>query len=205
MQEQRQQQSPDSKRRIRCQELPHRLVAATHSTRRMLPVTQDLRANSFFSFTSPSYTRYNAIINLKVNFKSRGVFMVGLSIGQMAAKADLNASTIRYYESVGLLPSPERKNGHRRYDEGLLDRINFIKVAQQTGFSIQEITVLLEGFEANDSLSERWEQMAKQKRSVLEERKKQINSMIQILDNGLSCKCLTWSECNEKIQNIGTC
>ncbi|MFC6233372.1 MerR family DNA-binding protein [Paenibacillus allorhizosphaerae] len=104
-----------------------------------------------------------------------------------------------------MLPSPERKNGQRRYSEGLLDRINFIKVAQQTGFSIQEIAVLLEGFDTHDSLSERWEQMAKQKRSELEYRKKQINSMIQILDNGLSRKCLTWSECFEKIQKTGTC
>jgi MerR family redox-sensitive transcriptional activator SoxR len=131
--------------------------------------------------------------------------MVVLSIGQLAAKAELNASTLRYYESVGLLPAPERKNGQRRYDESLLDRINFIKIAQHTGFSIQEIAILLEGFETGNSLSERWEQMAKQKRSELEGRKKQINSMIQILDYGLSCKCLNWSECLEKIENNGTC
>jgi len=131
--------------------------------------------------------------------------MSGLSIGQLAAKADLNASTLRYYESVGLLPSPERINGQRRYDEGLLDRIHFIKVAQQTGFRIQEIAVLLEGFEADHSLSERWELMAKQKRAELEERKKQIDSMIQILDNGLRCKCLTWSECLWKIESAGSC
>lgn len=128
-----------------------------------------------------------------------------LSIGQLAAKADVNTSTLRYYESIGLLPSPERKNGQRRYSEKLLDRINFIKIAQQTGFSIQEIAVLIEGFETDDSLSERWEQMAKQKRSELEKRNRQINSMIQILDNGLSCKCLTWSECLTKIQNTGSC
>ncbi len=131
--------------------------------------------------------------------------MAELSIGQLAEKADVNASTLRYYESIGLLPSPNRKNGQRRYEERLLDRINFIKVAQQTGFSIQEIVVLLEGFETDNSLSKRWEQMAEQKRSELEERKRQINSMIQILDNGLSCKCITWSECIEKIQTKGTC
>lgn len=131
--------------------------------------------------------------------------MEGISIGQLAARAVLNASTLRYYESVGLLPSPERINGQRRYDEGLLDRINFIKIAQQTGFSIQEISVLLEGFETGDSLSDRWEQMAEQKRSELEEQKKKINSMIQILDSGLSCKCFTWSECKEKIENNGSC
>lgn len=131
--------------------------------------------------------------------------MEELSIGQLAARADVNASTLRYYESVGLLLSPVRRNGQRRYDEKLLNRINFIKVAQQTGFSIQEIAVLLEGFETYEPLSERWEQMAEQKRSELEERKKQINSMIQILDSGLNCKCISWSECLEKIQHKGTC
>lgn len=131
--------------------------------------------------------------------------MASLSIGQIATMAGINASTLRYYESVGLLPPPERRNGQRRYDEGLLDRIHFIKVAQQTGFSIQEITLLLEGFESGNSLSVQWEQMAMKKRLELEERKKQLNSMIQILDSGLSCKCLTWSECKDKIESEGSC
>jgi MerR family redox-sensitive transcriptional activator SoxR len=131
--------------------------------------------------------------------------MSGLSIGQLAAKADVNASTLRYYESIGLLPSPERKNGQRRYAESLLDRIRFIKIAQLTGFTIQEIAVLLEGFEPDVSLSDRWEKMAENKRSELEDRKKQINSMLEILDDGLNCKCLTWSECYTKINNNGTC
>lgn len=131
--------------------------------------------------------------------------MSGLSIGQLAAKAEVNASTLRYYESVGLIPAPDRKNGQRRYDEALLDRISFIKVAQQTGFSIQEIAVLLEGFDTRNPLSEQWEQMVRKKRSELEERKRQLNSMIQILDSGLSCKSLTWSECLEKIEKTGTC
>ncbi|WP_254777191.1 hypothetical protein [Paenibacillus sp. yr247] len=47
--------------------------------------------------------------------------------------------------------------------------------------------------------------MAKQKRNELEQRKQLINSMIQILDNGLICKYLTWSECLEKIENNGSC
>ena len=131
--------------------------------------------------------------------------MTMLSISQMAERAEVTASTLRYYESIGLLPLPERKNGQRRYEEKVLERINFIKVAQQTGCSIQEISVLLEGFEPGDSVSERWEQMAKQKRSELEVRKQQLNSMIQILDNGLSCKCITWSECMDKIQTKGSC
>jgi MerR family redox-sensitive transcriptional activator SoxR len=131
--------------------------------------------------------------------------MSGLSIGQLATKADVNASTLRYYESIGLLPSPERKNGQRRYSENILERIKFIKTAQLTGFTIQEIVLLLEGFVPDLTLSEKWEKMAVNKRSELEERKKQINSMLNILDDGLNCKCLSWSECYTKINNTGSC
>jgi MerR family transcriptional regulator, redox-sensitive transcriptional activator SoxR len=127
--------------------------------------------------------------------------MALLSIGQLASKSEVNASTLRYYESVGLLPHPERKSGQRRYEESLLDRISFIKIAQQTGFTIQEIALLLQGFESNESITEQWERMAEQKRLELERRKSQIQSMIQILDNGLHCKCLTWSECLEEIKD----
>lgn len=125
--------------------------------------------------------------------------MALIPIGQLARKSDVTASTLRYYESVGLLPVPERINGQRRYDESLADRISFIKVAQQTGFTIQEIALLLEGFESTESITEQWERMAQQKRVELERRKNQIQSMIQMLDNGLQCKCLTWSECLDEI------
>ncbi|MFI8711234.1 MerR family transcriptional regulator [Brevibacillus brevis] len=77
--------------------------------------------------------------------------MTELSIGQLAKKAEVNPSTLRYYESVDLLPAPERKNGQRRYDERLLERIHFIKIAQQTGFSIQEIAILLKTASLDDT------------------------------------------------------
>lgn len=127
------------------------------------------------------------------------------SIGQIASKAELNPSTIRYYESVGLIPEPERVNGQRRYSEDVLDRLRFIKTAQAAGFHIQEITVLLEGFEPHISPSERWEELAKKKCVELVEKKKQLDSMIQVLENGLKCKCLTWSECFVKVKDDGTC
>lgn len=131
--------------------------------------------------------------------------MTELSIGQLAAKAEVNASTLRYYETVGLLEAPRRQNGQRRYDEQLLERIHFIKIAQQTGFSVKEIALMLEGLQADAPLSAAWERMAQRKRVELEERKKQIESMLHILDSGLNCKCLTWSECLDNIQQNGSC
>jgi len=54
-----------------------------------------------------------------------------LSIGEVAAQAGIRTSSIRYYESVGVLPNPERAGGQRRYTPEVLDRLRFVDVAQR--------------------------------------------------------------------------
>ena len=53
--------------------------------------------------------------------------MKEITIGEMARRTDVRASTIRYYERVGLLPEPERVAGRRRYDQEVVDRLALIK------------------------------------------------------------------------------
>jgi MerR family redox-sensitive transcriptional activator SoxR len=62
-----------------------------------------------------------------------------LSIGQVAARAGVNSSRIRYYEEIGVLPQPERVGGQRRYDEAVLQRLAIIDVAQRAGLTLGEI------------------------------------------------------------------
>jgi len=116
----------------------------------------------------------------------------------------VNPSTIRYYESIGLLPAPIRKSGQRRYSAEVMEKLRFIKTAQLTGFSIQEISVLMGGFDSA-SPSKSWTQMANQKCAELLEKKKHIESMLDILQDGLKCSCLSWSECYTKISTDGSC
>jgi MerR family mercuric resistance operon transcriptional regulator len=67
-----------------------------------------------------------------------------MSVGQLAARAGVRADTVRYYERVGLLLVPERTEGeHRRYDEGAVDRLLFIRGAQRLGLRLAEIHELL--------------------------------------------------------------
>jgi len=68
-----------------------------------------------------------------------------LTIGQVAAQAGIRTSSIRYYESVGVLPEPDRVSGQRRYSAEILTRLGFIDVAKQAGFSLAEIRELLDG------------------------------------------------------------
>ena len=65
-----------------------------------------------------------------------------LTIGQVAERAGLRTSHIRFYEKVGVLPEPERVSGHRRYREDVVHRLSMIDVAQRAGLSLDEIAPL---------------------------------------------------------------
>ncbi len=68
-----------------------------------------------------------------------------MQIGRVAAATGVPTKTIRYYEGIGLLPSPERApNGYRDYGEDAVDRLRFIRDAQATGLTLEEITTVLD-------------------------------------------------------------
>ncbi len=71
--------------------------------------------------------------------------MGGLTTGQVAKQAHVNVETVRYYERRGLLPEPARRpSGYRNYPPGAVRRIRFIRHAQQLGFSLEEVSELLQ-------------------------------------------------------------
>lgn len=70
--------------------------------------------------------------------------MQQLTIGKLAKRAGVNLETIRYYERQELLPKPARsQSGYRAFPLESVERIRFIKQAQELGFSLKEIKELL--------------------------------------------------------------
>lgn len=67
---------------------------------------------------------------------------MGLSIGDLAARAGVAPSAIRYYERAGLLSEPGRRSGRRTYDADALREVGFVTRARSAGFSVQEIRQL---------------------------------------------------------------
>ena len=66
------------------------------------------------------------------------------SIGDLSRHTGVKVPTIRYYEEIGLLPSPPRTEGNRRqYDGDDLRRLAFIRHARELGFEIEAIRTLL--------------------------------------------------------------
>jgi MerR family copper efflux transcriptional regulator len=70
--------------------------------------------------------------------------MATLTIGSAARAADVNVETIRFYERKGLIPQPPKpRDGYRLYAPDTVERIRFIRKAQEIGFSLREIEELL--------------------------------------------------------------
>ena len=68
-----------------------------------------------------------------------------MKIGELAENTGAPTKTIRYYESIGLLPEPERAaNGYRDYDDDAIDQLRFIRDAQATGLTLNEIASVLD-------------------------------------------------------------
>ena len=67
------------------------------------------------------------------------------TIGKLAQAAGVNVETIRYYQRIGLITEPPKPaTGYRVYPSETIDRLRFIQRAKELGFSLQEITELLQ-------------------------------------------------------------
>jgi MerR family redox-sensitive transcriptional activator SoxR len=66
----------------------------------------------------------------------------GLTIGEVAREAGVAATTLRYYEQIGLVPAPARLGGQRRYDGAVLARLEVIRLCKSAGFALEEIQLL---------------------------------------------------------------
>jgi DNA-binding transcriptional MerR regulator len=68
-----------------------------------------------------------------------------MKIGELAARTGTTTKTIRYYESIGLIPEPRRTpGGYRIYDGTAIDRLRFVREAQASGLTLTEIQSILE-------------------------------------------------------------
>src|SRR5437016_12235722 len=89
--------------------------------------------------------------------------MPELTISEVARQVGLQASAIRYYERIGLLPRAPRISGQRRYETTALYRLAIIQRARQLGFTLTEIRHLFFGFRDVTRLAERWRDLPESK------------------------------------------
>ena len=119
----------------------------------------------------------------------------GLTIGDVARRAGVLPTTLRYYESIGLLPDPARENGSRRYDSSVFQRLEMIQTAQQAGFTLAEVRVLFDEILWSDSPAAKWNSLIQRKLQEINNMLVNIQSMKQLLEDILNCDDAHLAEC----------
>ncbi|WP_372882275.1 MerR family DNA-binding transcriptional regulator [Psychromonas sp.] len=110
-----------------------------------------------------------------------------LSISQAAKKTGLSVKSIRHYEQIGLISSPQRsENNYRYYPEAIIKQLHFIKRTKDAGFNLKESKALLLLSENKHRSSAEVKAIAQQKIVELQQRIEQqqalLNSLKEITD-----------------------
>ena len=119
----------------------------------------------------------------------------GLTVGEVAKRAGMLPTTLRYYESIGLIPNPARENGSRRYEPTVFQRLEMIQTAQQAGFTLAEIRVLFDEILWNDAPAAKWNSLIQRKLQEINSMLVNIQSMKHLLEDILDCDNEHFAEC----------
>jgi MerR family transcriptional regulator, redox-sensitive transcriptional activator SoxR len=116
-----------------------------------------------------------------------------LTIGEVSRRSAVKATTVRYLESLGVLPEPERVSGQRRYTVDVLRRLAIVDVAQRAGFSLEEIAEL---FAAADAPAfEQLRALAERKLPAIEDLIARAQAVHRWLEVASACECQTLDVC----------
>ncbi|NKC16505.1 MAG: redox-sensitive transcriptional activator SoxR [Gammaproteobacteria bacterium] len=119
-----------------------------------------------------------------------------LTIGQTAKRAGVNASTLRFYESRGLIESLRTDGNQRRYERATLRRIAVIQVAQALGLTLTEIGQALAALPNGRTPTRKdWERLSSRWREQLDERIRILQKVRDNLSGCIGCGCLSLRRC----------
>lgn len=118
-----------------------------------------------------------------------------LSIGEVADRAGIAVSAIRFYERNGLLPEAERVSGQRRFTDETVQRLGIIDVAKQAGFSLDEVRVLLTSIDEGAPAHEQLQALAARKLPEVETLIERAQRMRDWLTTASACGCKSLDSC----------
>src|SRR5689334_25440710 len=122
--------------------------------------------------------------------------MTTLTIGQLAERAGVATSAIRFYESRGLLSSRRTTGNQRRYAQSELRRVAFIRTAQRVGLTLEEIGDALATLpDKRTPTKSDWHRLSQAWRPRLDEQIKRIELLRDRLDSCIGCGCLSLKSC----------
>ncbi len=131
-----------------------------------------------------SRVSHTETLTVEPDFKSsRNVPESLMTIGEVAERAHVATSTIRYYERRGLLAADARQSGQRRFREATLRRLVFIGMLQDAGLALDDIAGILDA----EHVAE-WKAIARRRLEVLDEEINRLNEAREYLAGALLCR-----------------
>jgi MerR family redox-sensitive transcriptional activator SoxR len=122
-----------------------------------------------------------------------------MKIGELANRTGVNASAIRYYEKLNLVPAPYRASGQRRYTDEAVYRVLLIRFARDMDFSLDEIKIFLSGLNEKAPVGKRWKTLAHSKIKQVNETMARAQQLKSLLEHLLRCRCASLRECVDRL------
>ncbi|OBH91598.1 MerR family transcriptional regulator [Mycobacterium sp. E2989] len=115
-----------------------------------------------------------------------------LTIGEVARQAGVAATTLRYYEQIGLVPPPVRLGGQRRYDDSVLARLEVIRLCKSAGFALEEIQLLFADDAPGRPASRA---LAEAKLAAIDAQMESLARARAVIEWGMRCTCPSIDAC----------
>ena len=119
-----------------------------------------------------------------------------LAIGELSERTGVAPSALRFYESLGLIQATRSDGGQRRYRRDAIRRVSFVRVAQQVGLSLEEISAALASLPDSRTPTTRdWARLARTWQPRIEDQIAILQRLRDRLDGCIGCGCLSLKVC----------
>jgi MerR family transcriptional regulator, redox-sensitive transcriptional activator SoxR len=125
-----------------------------------------------------------------------------LSIGEVARRAGVRTSTLRYYDEEGLVVPATRIGGRRRYGPTAVEQLATIRFCRTLGFTLEEIRTILAS-PRGKAQKARWRGLVDAKIAELDGVVARAGAMAQVLRTSRDCDCIDVSECATRASECG--
>jgi len=121
-------------------------------------------------------------------------------IGELSKKKGFSRDTIRYYEKLGLIEvkrKERRDNNYKEYNEAVLTQLQSIHRLKDMGFTLSEISGLLDKMEVNEASCDYVAELVKQKAALIDRKITELQQLKEKMQQQVACCC------TPKFVNIG--
>ncbi|MGW4031373.1 redox-sensitive transcriptional activator SoxR [Streptomyces sp. NPDC004838] len=119
-----------------------------------------------------------------------------LTVGDVARRAGIATSAVRFYEDRGLIASERTEGNQRRYRRHVLRRISLIMVAKRMGIPLSEVGEVFASLPDGRMPAKRdWDRISRRWAGLLEARKRAIEELQREINGCIGCGCLSLQRC----------